>query len=103
MSMQNKLSDNDQQLMIAFIQGVRWWEYQRTRCTLWQSDAIEAETEARRRLENRTLGKDPYEVMQVAQDAQDAEEEKEPEMSESVKDFFERFRKIRENASGGPC
>lgn len=44
-------------LIIAFVQGARWWEYHKEGATMWQSDQRLAEGEALKRLENRTLGK----------------------------------------------
>jgi len=42
--------------MIAFVQGVAWWEYHQTKATMWQSDRRFAEEEAARREQNGTLG-----------------------------------------------
>ena len=44
-------------LVIAFVQGAKWWEYNKTNFTMWQGDQAEAEYEAIRRLVNGTLGK----------------------------------------------
>lgn len=42
--------------IIAFVQGAKWWEYCSTGGTMWQRDQIKTEEEARRRLQNKTLG-----------------------------------------------
>lgn len=44
-------------LVIAFIQGAKWWEYQSTRFTMWQSDQSLAQTEALKKEKDKTLGK----------------------------------------------
>lgn len=50
-------------LFIAFTQGAKWWEYQKTGATMRQSDQKEAKEEADRRGKNGTLGKLPYPVV----------------------------------------
>ena len=30
----------------AFVEGAKWWEYEKTRFTMWQSDQQKAEREA---------------------------------------------------------
>lgn len=45
------------ELIIAFVQGVKWWECYKTKGTMWQSDQTLAEEEAERKLTNKTLGK----------------------------------------------
>ena len=47
----------DGELIIAFVQGAQWWEYESTKFTMWQSDRNKAELEAIKRVENKTLGK----------------------------------------------
>jgi len=47
----------DNELIIAFIQGAKWWEYYKEDATMWQSDQDLAEAEALRRFENDTLGR----------------------------------------------
>ncbi len=44
-------------LIVAFIQGAKWWEYHKTGATMWQSDQHEAEREANCRAKNQTLGR----------------------------------------------
>lgn len=45
-----------EKLEIAFVQGVKWWEYNRTGGTMWASDRRLAEKEARVRSRNGELG-----------------------------------------------
>jgi hypothetical protein len=52
---------DDNKLMIAFIQGAKWWEYKSTGATMWISDADDAEEEAWQRCKNGTLGKNKEE------------------------------------------
>jgi hypothetical protein len=52
-------SATDDQLIIAFVQGAQWWEWDKEKATMWSSDRDRAETEARVRLSNETLGKSP--------------------------------------------
>lgn len=33
----------------AFVMGAKWWEYHKTKATMWQSDVDLAEVEAERR------------------------------------------------------
>lgn len=44
-------------LVVAFVQGAKWWEYYKTKFTMWPSDRRLAEKEALKRQENGTLGK----------------------------------------------
>ena len=46
-------------LIIAFVQGAQWWEWNKEQATMWSSDRDKAETEAVRRSTNGTLGKMP--------------------------------------------
>jgi len=46
----------DERLVIAFVQGAKWWEYEKTKFTMWPSDQCEAEKAAIERLENNSLG-----------------------------------------------
>jgi len=46
-------------LIIAFVQGAQWWEWNKQKATMWASDRDLAENEARARLKNATLGKSP--------------------------------------------
>lgn len=43
-------------LIIAFVQGAKWWEYHKTGATMWPSDQNEAEEVAKRKLKNNSLG-----------------------------------------------
>jgi hypothetical protein len=47
-----------QDLLIAFVQGAKWWEFITHEATMWQSDQNRALEEAKQRLENGTLGKE---------------------------------------------
>lgn len=47
---------NNEQLLIAFVQGAKWWEYITQEATMWQSDQDRALLEANRRLASGTLG-----------------------------------------------
>lgn len=44
-------------LVIAFLQGAKWWECGTTNATMWQSDQKRAVEEAKKRLARGTLGK----------------------------------------------
>lgn len=44
-------------LVIAFVQGAKFWEFSMFGATMWQSDQRNCEQEAMKRLENGTLGK----------------------------------------------
>lgn len=44
-------------LIVAFVQGAKWWEYHSRGATMWQSDQRLAEEEAKRREERQTLGR----------------------------------------------
>lgn len=46
-------------LVIAFIQGAAWWEYQKEGATMWQSDKRLAMEAAEARAANGTLGVPP--------------------------------------------
>lgn len=50
-----KKEEFDHALVVAFIQGAKWWELEKTDFTMWQSDQHKAEKEALRRLEQGTL------------------------------------------------
>ncbi len=52
-------TSNTNELIIAFVQGAKWWEFTSTGGTMWQSDQQLAEKEAIRRKQNGTLGKLP--------------------------------------------
>lgn len=52
----NEVLSGEQKLIIAFVQGAKWWEYQKKNATMWQSDQSLAETKAREMLENGRLG-----------------------------------------------
>jgi hypothetical protein len=47
------------ELIIAFVQGAQWWEYQSRKATMWPSDRDIAELEAKCRASKGTLGKLP--------------------------------------------
>jgi hypothetical protein len=50
---------NSDALLIAFVQGAKWWEYHTSQFTMWPSDIDIATVEAERRLDNATLGIKP--------------------------------------------
>ena len=52
--MSNDRSDNE--LLIAFVQGAKWWEWYRTGGAMRRVDEDIACRQAEERLENRTLG-----------------------------------------------
>ena len=54
---------SDKSLIIAFVQGAKWWEYHSTKFTMWQSDMLLAEEEAVRKLKGGTLGKTFEEII----------------------------------------
>ncbi len=49
---------HDNMLVVAFLQGAKYWEYITTGGTMWQSDGFKCVAEAERRLQNKTLGVD---------------------------------------------
>jgi hypothetical protein len=51
----SELALNDK-LIIAFVQGAKYWEERSTGATMWQSDQALCAEEAERRLQNDTLG-----------------------------------------------
>jgi hypothetical protein len=48
--------NNKDKLIEAFIQGAAWWEYEKNRFTMWQSDKKKARKVAEKRFKERTLG-----------------------------------------------
>ena len=46
----------EEMLVIAFVQGSKWWEYEKTGCTMWATDQNSAEVAAKRRLQSGRLG-----------------------------------------------
>ena len=46
-------------LIVAFVQGVQWWDYYTTGTTMWARDRERAEAEAETRAAHGTLGKSP--------------------------------------------
>lgn len=52
----------DKALIQAFLQGAKWWEYETTGATMWQSDQQLVIKEAQRRLRDQTLGKSYDEI-----------------------------------------
>lgn len=53
----NQVNEQVSALIVAFVQGAKWWEYYKTEFTMWPSDRRLAEEEALKRKENGTLGK----------------------------------------------
>ena len=47
------------ELITAFVQGAKWWEYHQTGATMWASDQDQAEGRAEEMARNGTLGKPP--------------------------------------------
>ncbi len=56
------IADAVSPLVVAFIQGAKWWEWKQTGATMWQSDQNEALEEAEGRERRGTLGKGLVEV-----------------------------------------
>jgi len=52
-----KVQPTNDELIIAFVQGARWWEHHKTGATMWSEDQKSAEMEASRLLDERKLGK----------------------------------------------
>jgi len=50
------LDNHKTELMIAFVQGAKWWEHSQTNFTMWPSDQKEAFEEATKRIKENTLG-----------------------------------------------
>lgn len=44
-------------LVIAFLQGAKWWEWQQTGATMWPSDQQQTLAKAQHMLANGSLGK----------------------------------------------
>lgn len=56
-------------LVIAFVQGAQWWEYQREKATMWPSDRQRATEEAEIRADAGRLGVlSPAVAMEVDRD-----------------------------------
>jgi len=57
----NKIGDNNPEkidpLVIAFLQGAKYWEYEKEKATMWQSDQTKVLQEGTERLKNGQLGK----------------------------------------------
>jgi len=47
---------NKEKCIIAFVQGAQWWEFYKTKFTMWQSDRNLALAEATRRAKGGLLG-----------------------------------------------
>jgi len=56
-ALEERQSTHSDALIIAFVQGVQWWEFRKTGATLWGSDREFAEQEAIKRLKENKLGK----------------------------------------------
>jgi len=52
-------SETPDALIVAFVQGAKWWEYHQTGATMWASDQDQAEGHAEEMARNGTLGKSP--------------------------------------------
>ena len=76
--MSNPTADS---LVLAFLEGAKWWEYRQTGCTMWQSDQREAMDEAERREARGTLGISAEEMAERMR--------KRPERREEPPDFRE--------------
>lgn len=50
------MSESDDRLLRAFVEGAKWWAWTQEGATMWQSDQRAALDEAERRLANGTLG-----------------------------------------------
>ena len=57
--MTDTIKELQQALIVAFIQGAKWWEWHKEGATMWQSDQLLAEEEALKRERNKTLGRCP--------------------------------------------
>ncbi|CAB4140634.1 hypothetical protein UFOVP398_59 [uncultured Caudovirales phage] len=51
-----KARKDGERLVIAFVQGAKWWEFEKTGATMWQSDQAIATVAARERLKRGALG-----------------------------------------------
>ena len=54
--LKSELAAKKDVLIVAFVQGAKWWEYKSTGATMWPSDRDEAEAEAVDRAKRGTLG-----------------------------------------------
>lgn len=59
------MNDTNPSLVIAFLQGAKWWEYKSRGFTMWQSDQSDALNEAEKKRANGTLGVDKLERLQT--------------------------------------
>jgi ElaB/YqjD/DUF883 family membrane-anchored ribosome-binding protein len=92
--------------MLAFVQGAAWWEYHRTKGTMWQSDRKLAEEEAARREQSGTLGEDEKKekrekLEELLEDAKYEFNEASEEMERAkikIKEIEEKIRKLDEVA-----
>lgn len=55
-------------LIVAFVQGAKWWEHHKTGATMWASDQSKAEGHAEEMARNGTLGKSPNAALTRAGD-----------------------------------
>lgn len=56
-------SHTDNKLLMAFVQGAKWWEWHKTGATMWQSDQRIAWDKAEERLKKGSLGRDSLDVL----------------------------------------
>ncbi len=56
---------NKEQLILAFIQGAAWWEFQSTKATMWASDKKKARETAEQRFKDKILGKTDNEIADI--------------------------------------
>ena len=50
----------EKRTVTAFIQGAAWWEYEKSKFTMWKSDKVRAYKEALNKKERGTLGVDVF-------------------------------------------
>ena len=53
-------TDEEEALLVAFLQGASWWEWETSGATMWGADQDRAWSEAARRAREGTLGQRPY-------------------------------------------
>lgn len=67
--------EENEMLIIAFVQGAKWWEFHSTGGTMWQSDQSSANAEATRKANAGTLGVDPIRALADAPSETDSDED----------------------------
>lgn len=62
-TIEEKADYHQERLIIAFVQGAKYWEFARTASTMWQSDQNKCSETAQAMLNSGTLGKSESEIL----------------------------------------